>query len=99
MKKTHQNNILSLHQHVLYQSSNVWTFGGKKQIAELQGMYANPEYCLVIDGDEFANGSKIQLWKCLSSPTAFGKSASFCGEGSGGVFFLSVFFLVEVSNH
>ena len=62
-------------------------------------MYANPEYCLVIDGDEFANGSKIQLWKCLSSPTAFGKSASFGGEGSGGVFFLSVFFLVEVSNH
>ena len=30
----------------------------------LPGMHANLEYCLVIDGDNFANGSKIQLWKC-----------------------------------
>ena len=54
-------------------------------------MYANPEYCLVIDGDEFANGSKIQLWKCRFFVSADG--------GWWCCFLVSFFFLVEVSNH
>mmetsp|Transcript_29938 Transcript_29938/g.64545 ORF Transcript_29938/g.64545 Transcript_29938/m.64545 type:complete len:231 (-) Transcript_29938:84-776(-) len=30
-------------------------------------MAFNPEYCVVVDNDDFKNGAKIQLWKCDDS--------------------------------
>ena len=31
-------------------------------------LHANTDYCLVVDGDRFENGGKIQLWKCSLAP-------------------------------
>ena len=53
-------------------------------------MHSDPDFCLVIDGDSYVEGSKIQVWKCnemnpnqlwyasLRSPMAAAQRQSMC---------------------